>query len=61
MVEKKVWRKCERCLESRRTTVHENEEEIYICENCLKFLGRMYYQILLEKTFWQKVKGFIFG
>lgn len=47
MRENQVKRKCVICKEDRRTTVHPDEEYIYVCGVCLRDEGK---KLLLQTT-----------
>ena len=43
MAEKSIFRICLDCGQDKRTTVHEDEEEKYYCEECQKRTARIAY------------------
>ena len=53
MTEPTEYRVCLRCNEGKKTTVREEEEENYYCEECLKEIAR----VALKES--SPVKGFI--
>ena len=43
MKEKSIYRMCLDCGQTKRTTVHKEEEENYYCEECQKKTARLAY------------------
>ena len=58
--QKAIYRICEDCGEDKRTTVYEDEESVYYCEECQKRTAMIAYNQSSPKKGMILVFGFLF-